>query len=125
VISEVMTEVLVYALVVSALVREKANSIAGGQGFLRFQSLQGLFPADGGNPRKRTSCVRHRGSRRVCAPGLACSRNVGSPDIRLIGHNGGIAKIRCDDRRRHQEWLKFLRVINDVTPPGKQFRLIG
>ena len=25
----------------------------------------------------------------------------------------------CDDRHRHQEWLKFLRVIDDVTPPGK------
>src|SRR5690242_14720368 len=23
----------------------------------------------------------------------------------------------CDDRHRHQEWLKFLRVIDDVTPP--------
>ena len=25
----------------------------------------------------------------------------------------------CDDRHRHQEWLKFLRVIDDVTPPGQ------
>jgi hypothetical protein len=25
----------------------------------------------------------------------------------------------CDDRHRHQEWLKFLRVIDEVTPPGK------
>ena len=25
----------------------------------------------------------------------------------------------CDDRHRHQEWLKFLRVIDQVTPPDK------
>ena len=27
----------------------------------------------------------------------------------------------CDDRHRHQEWLKFLRVIDSVTPPEKPF----
>jgi hypothetical protein len=26
----------------------------------------------------------------------------------------------CDDRHRHQEWLKFLRVIDRVTPPEKR-----
>ena len=31
----------------------------------------------------------------------------------------------CDDRHRHQEWLKFLRVINDLTPPEKQLHLIA
>src|SRR5215207_8014398 len=30
----------------------------------------------------------------------------------------------CDDRHRHQEWLKFLRVIDEVTPPGKDLHLI-
>jgi transposase len=30
----------------------------------------------------------------------------------------------CDDRHRHQEWLKFLRVIDDVTPPEKDLHLI-
>ena len=25
----------------------------------------------------------------------------------------------CDDRHRHQEWLKFLRVIDDIVPPRK------
>jgi hypothetical protein len=25
----------------------------------------------------------------------------------------------CDDRHRHQEWLKFLRVIDEVTPQSK------
>ena len=31
----------------------------------------------------------------------------------------------CDERHRHQEWLKFLRVIDDVTPPGKELYLIA
>jgi len=30
----------------------------------------------------------------------------------------------CDDRHRHQEWLKFLRVIDQVTPPDKELHLI-
>jgi transposase len=31
----------------------------------------------------------------------------------------------CDDRHRHQEWLKFLRVIDEVTPSGQQIHLIA
>src|SRR5579864_7897647 len=31
----------------------------------------------------------------------------------------------CDDRHRHQEWLKFLRVIDQVTPAGKEIHLIA
>ena len=31
----------------------------------------------------------------------------------------------CDDRHRHQEWLKFLSVIDYVTPPGKELHLIA
>ncbi len=30
----------------------------------------------------------------------------------------------CDDRHRHQEWLRFLRVIDQVTPPEKMIYLI-
>ena len=30
----------------------------------------------------------------------------------------------CDDRHRHQEWLRFLRVINEVTPSDKVLHLI-
>ena len=30
----------------------------------------------------------------------------------------------CDDRHRHQEWLKFLRVIDYVVPAGKQIHMI-
>ena len=31
----------------------------------------------------------------------------------------------CDERHRHHEWLKFLRVIDDVTPAEKQIHLIA
>jgi transposase len=31
----------------------------------------------------------------------------------------------CDDRHRHQEWLKFLKVIDDVTPAGQDIHLIA
>ena len=31
----------------------------------------------------------------------------------------------CEDRHRHQEWLKFLRVIDDLTPPDKELHLIA
>jgi len=31
----------------------------------------------------------------------------------------------CDDRHRHQEWLKFLRVIDQVTPAGQEIHLIA
>jgi len=31
----------------------------------------------------------------------------------------------CDDRHRHQEWLQFLRVIDQVTPEGKHLHLIA
>jgi len=31
----------------------------------------------------------------------------------------------CDDRHRHQEWLRFLRVIDDLTPPDKELHLIA
>lgn len=31
----------------------------------------------------------------------------------------------CDDRHRHQEWLKFLRVIDEVTPSCQEIHLIA
>jgi hypothetical protein len=31
----------------------------------------------------------------------------------------------CDDRHRHQEWLKFLKVIDELTPAGLDFHLIA
>jgi len=30
----------------------------------------------------------------------------------------------CDDRHRHQEWLKFLRAIDDIIPKDKQIHMI-
>jgi len=32
---------------------------------------------------------------------------------------------RCDERRRHQEWLKFLRAIDPIIPPEKDIHLIA
>jgi transposase len=37
----------------------------------------------------------------------------------------GTAIGMCDDRHRHREWLKFLRVIDQVTPGGKEIHLIA
>ncbi len=31
----------------------------------------------------------------------------------------------CDERHRHQEWIKFLKVIDQTTPPEKQIYLIA
>lgn len=31
----------------------------------------------------------------------------------------------CDDRHRHQEWLKFLRVIDNLNPEAKEIHLIA
>jgi len=31
----------------------------------------------------------------------------------------------CDDRHRHQEWLKSLRVIDEVTPGSQEIHLIA
>ncbi|HLJ44969.1 MAG TPA: IS630 family transposase [Bryobacteraceae bacterium] len=31
----------------------------------------------------------------------------------------------CDDRHRHQQWLKFLRVIDDIMPPDRKLHLIA
>jgi transposase len=31
----------------------------------------------------------------------------------------------CENRHRHQEWLKFLRIIDQATPPDKQLHLIA
>jgi transposase len=31
----------------------------------------------------------------------------------------------CQERHRHQEWLKFLRLVNDATPAGKELHIIA
>src|SRR5215510_10921765 len=38
--------------------------------------------------------------------------------------NGTVISM-CEDRHRHQEWLQFLRVIDQVTPAGKVLHLIA
>ena len=42
---------------------------------------------------------------------------LNSMDAAMIG--------MCQERHRHQEWLKFLRVIDDVTPADKQIFLMA
>lgn len=37
---------------------------------------------------------------------------------------GGSVISICQERHRHQEWLKFLRLLNDATPDHKQLHLI-
>ena len=37
--------------------------------------------------------------------------------------DGSVISI-CQERHRHQEWLKFLRLLNDATPDDKQLHLI-
>ena len=32
---------------------------------------------------------------------------------------------RCDDRHRHQEWVKFLKVIDELIPADKDIHLIA
>jgi transposase len=41
----------------------------------------------------------------------------------LNTHDGTVISM-CDDRHRHQEWLRFLRVIDEVTPSEKVLHLI-
>lgn len=38
--------------------------------------------------------------------------------------NGKVISL-CQERHRHQEWIKFLRLLNDATPSGKQLHLIA
>ena len=80
---EVLTKSLVYALV-----QEEAHLMAGEQGFRRFfQSLQGLLPADGGEPLEEALQT---------VSGLEVLEESAHQDPRAskrrrAGHNGGIA----------------------------------
>jgi transposase len=38
--------------------------------------------------------------------------------------NGKVISL-CQERHRHQEWIKFLRLLNGATPAGKQLHLIA
>jgi len=69
-------------------------------------------------------------------PGLPLKRGRGETFTHDYKRNGtatlfaalntldGTVISMCDDRHRHQEWLKFLRVIDHVTPPEKDLHLI-
>jgi transposase len=69
-------------------------------------------------------------------PGLPLKRGRGETMTHDYKRNGtatlfaalntldGTVISMCDDRHRHQEWLKFLRVIDDVTPREKDLHLI-
>jgi len=52
-------------------------------------------------------------------------RNGTAPLFAAMSTLDGTVISMCDDRHRHQEWLKFLRVIDDVTPPDKELHLIA
>ena len=52
-------------------------------------------------------------------------RNVTATLFAALNTLDGTVISMCDDRHRHQEWLKFLRVIDDLTPPEKQLHLIA
>jgi transposase len=69
-------------------------------------------------------------------PGLPMKRGRGATMTHDYKRNGtatlfaalnildGTVMGTCMERHRHQEWLKFLRLIDSVTPAGKQIHLI-
>ena len=52
-------------------------------------------------------------------------RNGTATLFAALNTSDGTVISMCDDRHRHQEWLKFLKVIDQVTPPGKELHLIA
>ena len=52
-------------------------------------------------------------------------RNGTATLFAALNATDGTVISRCDDRHRHQEWLKFLRVIDDVIPAGTELHLIA
>lgn len=46
-----------------------------------------------------------------------------TPFAALYALEGQIISM-CDDRQRHQEWLKFPRAVDDVVPPDKHIHMI-
>jgi transposase len=78
--------------------------------------IQALDRTQPGLPLKKGRCgtMTHDYKRNGTAT-LFAALNVGD----------GTVISMCDDRHRHQEWLQFLKVIDDVTPTGKQLHLIA
>jgi transposase len=58
-------------------------------------------------------------------PRLQTKRNGTATLFAALNTLDGTVISMCDDRHRHQEWLKFLRVIDEVTPDGQQIHLIA
>ena len=52
-------------------------------------------------------------------------RNGTATLFAALNTSDGTVISRCDDRHRHQEWLTFLKVIDQVTPPEKELHLIA
>jgi hypothetical protein len=78
--------------------------------------IQALDRTQPGLPLKKGCCgtTTHDYRRNGTATLFAAMNTVDGTVIRM-----------CDDRHRHQEWLKFLRAIDEVTPLGKQIYLIA
>src|SRR5215813_5413146 len=78
--------------------------------------IQALDRTQPGLPLKRGrgSTMTHDYKRNGTATLFAALNTL---DGRVIG--------MCQERHRHQEWLKFLRVIDDLTPAGKELHLIA
>ena len=77
--------------------------------------IQALDRTQPGLPIKKGRCVtmthdyKRNGTATLCAA-------LDTLDGRVIS--------MCDDRHRHQEWLRFLRIIDKLTPKDKQVQLI-
>ena len=78
--------------------------------------IQALYRTQPGLPLKKGRCgtMTHDYKRNGTATLFAALNTLDGTVISM-----------CDDRHRHQEWLKFLRVIDDVTPKEKQIHLIA
>ena len=71
---------------------------------------QPILPLAPGVPQRRTHDYKRNGTATLFA---------------AMSTLDGTVISMCDDRHRHQEWLKFLRLIDDLTPPDKELHLIA
>ena len=71
------------------------------------------------HPKEKRLDIASRG------PGGGYKRNGTATMFAALNILDGTVISMCDDRHRHQEWLKFLRVIDEVTPTDKELHLIA
>lgn len=78
--------------------------------------IQALDSTQPGLPLKKGRCgtMTHDYKRNGTATLFAALNALDGTDIN-----------RCDDRLRHQEWVKFLRVIYELTPADEDIHLIA